>query len=72
MKCSFYDDGHGNGGYCSGMNVGPSVCKLSKNPLSPKCNGLLQKCELDTNEVTIRNLKLTRIQKELEEIKSKL
>lgn len=29
--CPFYDDGHGNGSYCSGMDVGPSSCKHPQN-----------------------------------------
>lgn len=29
--CSCYDDGHGNGGYCSGMDVGPPSCRHPHN-----------------------------------------
>lgn len=43
-KCRFYDDGHGNGEYCSGMNAGPPSCSLKGNE---KCNGDVKKCNID-------------------------
>lgn len=50
MKCNFYDDGCGNGGYCSGMNAGPPGCSFPKNKLKsyPKCNGQFDKCDNNT------------------------
>lgn len=34
MKCYFYNDGHGNGGYCSGMSCGPPSCNLSNRSIA--------------------------------------
>lgn len=30
-NCKYFDDGHGNGEYCSGINAGPPSCNHPKN-----------------------------------------
>ena len=43
MKCRFYDDGCGNGGYCSSMSVNPPSCSLDGDI---KCKGDTKKCNI--------------------------
>lgn len=31
LSCAFYNDGHGNGGYCSGMDVSEASCNHPNN-----------------------------------------
>lgn len=45
-KCKYYDDGHGNGSYCSGSHCGPPSCNKTKGYFTPKCSGNLSKCDL--------------------------
>ena len=59
-KCRYYDDGVGNGGYCSGMNAGPPTCSLKGDE---SCNGDIKKCNINY----IRIKKLTQ---ELKKLKS--
>ncbi len=50
-KCRFYDDGHGNGSYCSGASCGPPSCSIhDKKYTIPKCNGNILKCEVMTTK----------------------
>jgi len=68
-ECYFYNDGCGNGGYCSGMLAGPPSCNLSKKLIAPNCNGLFKKCELDKNIAKIRTKLIEETQKQIEQLK---
>lgn len=56
MKCYFYDDGHGNGAYCSSMSCGPPSCNLSKKYITPECNGDTSICEVNRSIAEQRTL----------------
>lgn len=63
MKCYFYDNGCGNGEYCSGMDAGPPSCNLSKNYITPSCNGNTIKCEVDKRSAENKTLCLNKLDK---------
>jgi hypothetical protein len=62
IKCRFYDDGIGNGGYCSGMNAGPPSCSLNGNE---KCNGNTKNCNINQKRIIKLNEIINKIKKEI-------
>ena len=72
MKCKFYDDGCGNGDYCSGMNAGPPNCSYPNNSLKsyPKCNGVFDKCDNNTGvEAKRKTLKINSLEELIKKTK---
>ena len=70
-RCVYYDDGVGNGGYCSGMNASPPSCKFPKNNLNyyPKCNGEFKKCDLDKGDIAEKNtLAIKKLHKQIDKL----
>lgn len=60
-KCRFFDDGVGNGGYCSGMNAGPPTCNLGGNE---KCNGNINQCNINNKRIDKIQEKINKLENE--------
>jgi hypothetical protein len=45
-NCKHYDNGHGNGNYLPGACCGPPNCNKTKEYIIPKCNGIINRCDL--------------------------
>lgn len=65
MKCKFYDDGCGNRNYMSGASCGPPNCNMSKTPLTPKCDGIIKKCEIDSHAAKVMTERILELEKDL-------
>jgi len=71
-ECYFYDDGHGKGSYCSGMSCGQPKCNLSKKLITPECEGLFVKCELNKKEAISRIQLISCYQSNIKKLKQKI
>lgn len=70
--CVFFNNGCGNGGYCSGMDAEPPGCSLSKKSITPSCKGDLTRCEVDQKEATYRNRLIKQYEGALNHLKRKI
>lgn len=72
MKCAFYDDGCGNGGYCSGMNAGPPSCNLFRDLNVITCSGNTKKCNKDGSVAEQRTEAITSLESAIKGLRTKI